>query len=76
MEPLGTEENFQRRYFIINGPNGEKLVVPPTKEDMFKDSEWIQEELNEQIAEEEIEEVEEELDRRVMDIPSGRQGNE
>ncbi|KAI9771528.1 MAG: hypothetical protein M1840_002148 [Geoglossum simile] len=38
IEPISAEENFQHRYFIINGPNGEKLVVPPTKKDMFKDS--------------------------------------
>ncbi|KAI9761699.1 MAG: hypothetical protein M1840_001730 [Geoglossum simile] len=75
MEPIGVEENFQRRYFTINGLNGEKLVVPPTKENMFKDSGWTQEELDEQMAEEEIEEVKEELDRRVMDIPLERQGN-
>ncbi|KAI9768823.1 MAG: hypothetical protein M1840_004637 [Geoglossum simile] len=55
MEPIGTEKNFQHQYFIINEPNGEKLVVPPTKEDMFKDSGWTQEELDEQMTEEEIE---------------------
>ncbi|KAI9761278.1 MAG: hypothetical protein M1840_001981 [Geoglossum simile] len=76
MEPVGAEENFQCCHFTIDGPGGEKLVVPPTKKDMFADHSWTQEELDEQIAEEEIEEVEEELDERVIDIPSGQQGNE
>jgi hypothetical protein len=65
MEPMEAEENFKEKYFTIKGPNGKRLVIPPTEDYLLSENGVTQEEFEEEIAEDKIEELEDELGERI-----------
>jgi hypothetical protein len=65
MEPMEAEENFKEKRFTIKGPDGKRLVILPTEDHLLSEDGVTQEEFEEEIAEDEIEELEDELGERM-----------
>jgi hypothetical protein len=82
MEDIGTIEDFKRKKFTIAGVNEQRIEVPPTPEELCKKCSaeeglrYIQEDLEEQKAEEEIDNVFEELDKNLLGIEPGQSEND